>query len=189
MPKAARTVKPKVGAEKVIHPYSRKASQLCRQMHKMQRKERNKTERAVKLGIIGQKLEWFHTHLDPIKTAYSKQEACQLVENYLKRFESELEQIQILAEIGTRQGRPHAAREDAIRHTKQTERELYHGNGLEIPDIINIKHFRMFREWDGDLKQLPNIKMRKVTARDAKEKDKKSKKKMDEDVDADSMVS
>uniref|UniRef100_A0A8C4QEW5 Translation machinery-associated protein 16 n=1 Tax=Eptatretus burgeri TaxID=7764 RepID=A0A8C4QEW5_EPTBU len=169
MPKAARTIKPRAGAEKVIHPYSRKASQLSRRMHNMQRKESKKTERAVKLGIIGQKLEWFQTHLDPNSTEYSKQEACHLIEKYLKRFESELEQIEILAGIGNRRGRPHAAREDAIRHTMQTERELYHGNGLEIPDIINVKHFRMFREWDGDLKQLPNIKMRKVTARDAKE--------------------
>ncbi|XP_016119749.1 translation machinery-associated protein 16 [Sinocyclocheilus grahami] len=47
----------------------------------------------------------------------------------------------------------------------ERERAQYEGNGFEIPDIINSKHLKIFREWTGDLKKLPNIKMRNVSAK------------------------
>ena len=37
---------------------------------------------------------------------------------------------------------------------------------MEIPDIVNVKHLRTFREWNSDLKKMPNIKMRKFCAND-----------------------
>ncbi|KAL8207231.1 UNVERIFIED_CONTAM: hypothetical protein K2H54_049567 [Gekko kuhli] len=38
---------------------------------------------------------------------------------------------------------------------------------IDIPDIVNCKHLKTFRDWDGDLKKLPNIKTRKLSSRDA----------------------
>lgn len=65
--------------------------------------------------------------------------------------------------IKGRQGRLHGAREAVIKQTMEREREQYEGAGFEIPDIINGKHLKTFREWSGDLKKLPNIKLRKVS--------------------------
>ena len=48
----------------------------------------------------------------------------------------------------------------------ERERQQYEGYGLDIPDIINCKHLKTFRNWDGDLKKLPNIKMRKISGKD-----------------------
>nr|XP_060634736.1 translation machinery-associated protein 16 [Anolis sagrei ordinatus] len=165
MPKA---VKSKGGQEKkVIHPYSRKAAQLTKEANKQEKKEKLKNEKAVRLSVVGEKLLWFQSHLDPNRMEYTKQDACELLESYLQRFCDELEQIELRNSIKGRKARQHSARETFIRQTMERERQLYEGYGLEIPDIVNSKHLKMFRDWDGDLKKLPNIKMRKITNQDA----------------------
>ncbi|XP_009994297.1 PREDICTED: translation machinery-associated protein 16 [Chaetura pelagica] len=153
--------------KKVIHPYSRKAAQLAREAHKQEKKEKLKTDKALRLSIIGEKLEWFQSHLDPSKIEYTKKEAGELIENYMCRFNAELEQIELQNSIKGRQGRQHSSRETVIKQTIERERQLYEGYGIEIPDIMNRKHLKFFREWDGDLRKLPNIKMKKLSARDA----------------------
>lgn len=44
-----------------------------------------------------------------------------------------------------------------------------------IPDILDSNTLQTFREWDFDLKKLPNIKMRKLCANDAVPKKRKQK--------------
>ncbi|XP_006007124.1 translation machinery-associated protein 16 [Latimeria chalumnae] len=152
--------------KKIIHPYSRKAAQLARQGHKQEKKERLKTEKVLRLNTVGEKLQWFQKQLDPQKTNYTKKDACEIIERYLHRFDSELEQIELLNSIKGRQGRQHASRESVIKQTTERERLLYEGCGIEIPDIVNAKNLEVFREWDGDLQKLPNIKMRKISSKD-----------------------
>nr|XP_031540232.1 translation machinery-associated protein 16 [Vicugna pacos] len=153
--------------KKVIHPYSRKAAQITRQAHKQEKKEKLKNDKALRLSLIGEKLQWFQSHLDPKKAGYSKRGACELIERYLNRFSSELEQIELQNSIKDRQGRRHCSRETVIRQTVARERQQYEGYGFEIPDILNASNLKTFREWDLDLKKLPNIKMRKICANDA----------------------
>ncbi|XP_029795113.1 translation machinery-associated protein 16 isoform X2 [Suricata suricatta] len=145
---------------------------------------RLKNEKALRLNLIGEKLQWFQSHLDPKKARYSKKDACKLIERYLNRFSSELEQIELHNSIRDRQGRRHCSRETVVKQTMERERQQYEGYGLEIPDIVNAGNLKTFREWDCDLKKLPTIKMRKICANDAVPK--KSKKKtmitVDEDL-------
>ncbi|XP_044203199.1 translation machinery-associated protein 16 [Thunnus albacares] len=159
MPKAQ---KGKVPA-KVVHPFSRKAAYLAREEIRLKKKERQKNDKATRLSSIGEKLLWFQGALDPEKTTYTRKDACDIIERYLRRFDSELEQIELMNGIKGRQGRLHGAREDVIKQTVERERAQYEGIGFEIPDIINAKHLKTFREWTGDLKKLPNIKLRKVS--------------------------
>ncbi|KAG3294462.1 translation machinery-associated protein 16 [Ictidomys tridecemlineatus] len=161
--------------KKVIHPYSRKAAQITRETHKQDKKEKLKNEKALRLNLIGEKLQWFQNHLDPKKLGYSKKDACELVERYLNRFSSELEQIELHNSIKDRQGRRHFSRETVIKQTMERERQQYEGYGLEIPDILNANNLKTFREWDFDLKKLPNIKMRKLCVNDAVPKKRKKK--------------
>ncbi|KAM4750568.1 translation machinery-associated protein 16 [Anableps anableps] len=161
MPKTQRSK----AADKVVHPFSRKAAYLNREEVRLKRKERMKSEKATRLSNMGEKLLWFQTQLDPNKTNYTKKDACEIVERYLHRFDSELEQIELVNGIKGRQGRLHGAREAAIQQTVERERAQFEGVGLEIPDIINTKHLKTFRDWTGDLKKLPNIKMRKVSSK------------------------
>ncbi|NXJ65090.1 TMA16 protein, partial [Rostratula benghalensis] len=153
--------------KKVIHPYSRKAAQLARAAHKQEKKENNDVITNVKFILTGEKLQWFQSHLDPDKIEYTKKEAGELIENYMCRFDAELEQIELQNSIKGRQGRQHGSRETVIKQTIERERQLYEGYGIEIPDIMNRKHLKFFREWDGDLRKLPNIKMKKLSAKDA----------------------
>ncbi|XP_073320085.1 translation machinery-associated protein 16 [Pagrus major] len=159
MPKAQKG-KP---AEKVVHPYSRKAAYLAREEIRLKKKERQKNDKATRLSGIGEKLLWFQGQLDPDKTTYTRKDACDIIERYLQRFDSELEQIELMNGIKGRQGRLHGAREAVIKQTIERERAQYEGSGFEIPDIINGKHLKTFREWTGDLKKLPNLKLRKVS--------------------------
>uniref|UniRef100_A0A8C0P734 Translation machinery associated 16 homolog n=1 Tax=Canis lupus familiaris TaxID=9615 RepID=A0A8C0P734_CANLF len=79
MPKAPKGKT--VGREKkVIHPYSRKAAQITREVHKQEKKQKLKNEKALRLNLIGEKLQWFQSHLDPKKVGYSKKDACELIE-------------------------------------------------------------------------------------------------------------
>ncbi|NXK52512.1 TMA16 protein, partial [Chauna torquata] len=116
--------------KKVIHPYSRKAAQLAREAHKQDKKEKLKTEKALRLSIIGEKLQWFQSHLDPNKTDYTKKEACELIEEYMGRFSAELEQIELRNSIKGRQGRQHGSQETVIKQTIERERQLYEGYGI-----------------------------------------------------------
>ncbi|KAK3523291.1 hypothetical protein QTP86_028517 [Hemibagrus guttatus] len=156
--------------KKVIHPYSRKAACLARSAIKQERREKWKSEKALRLNLIRDKLLWFQNQLDSRKLEYSKQEACEIIERYLHRFDSELEQIELANNIKGRQGRQHFSRETVIKQTMERERAQYEGRGFEIPDIINSKHLKTFREWDGDLKKLPNVKMRNVSAKGLEKK-------------------
>lgn len=146
---------------------------MAREEIRLKKKERQKNDKATRLSTTGEKLLWFQGQLDPEKTAYTRKDACEIVERYLQRFDSELEQIELMNGIKGRQGRLHGAREAVIKQTVERERAQYEGAGFEIPDIINGKHLKTFREWSGDLKKLPNIKLRKVTNKglDAKAED------------------
>uniref|UniRef100_A0A8D0B4S2 Translation machinery-associated protein 16 n=1 Tax=Salvator merianae TaxID=96440 RepID=A0A8D0B4S2_SALMN len=166
MPKAVKC-KGEGREKKTIHPYSRKAAQLTKEVHKQEKKDKLKNERAFRLSIIGEKLLWFQSHLDPNKVEYTKKEACELIEKYLQRFSDELEQIELRNSIKGRQARQHFSREAVIKQTMERERHIYEGYGLEIPDIVNCKHLKTFRDWDGDLQKLSNIKMRKLSSKDA----------------------
>lgn len=158
-------------SEKAPHPFSRKAAYLAREEIRLKKKERQKNDKATRLSGTGEKLLWFQEQLDPEKTTYTRKEACDVIERYLQRFDSELEQIELMNGIKGRQGRLHGAREAAIKQTIERERAQYEGAGFEIPDIINGKHLKTFREWSGDLKKLPNIKLRKVSNKGLDTKD------------------
>lgn len=53
---------------------------------------------------------------------------------YLQRFNSELEQIELMNGIKGRQGRLHGAREAVIKQTIEREREQYEGAGFGKSD-------------------------------------------------------
>ncbi|EHA97402.1 hypothetical protein GW7_20937 [Heterocephalus glaber] len=54
-----------------------------------------------------------------------------------------------------------------IKQTMEHELQQYEGYGLETPDILHGSSLKTFKEWDLDLKKLPNIIMRKLCANDA----------------------
>lgn len=123
-------------------------------------------------------------HLDDRHT-YTKKELVDLVLEYRNRFEEELEQINIVHSVGNRQAqsRQHASREAAIRITMENESNQFEGSGIEVPDLMNKKHLEDLKRWDGELNLIQNLKLRKVSARDAKKVEAKDIASSSEDLD------
>ncbi|XP_013396292.1 translation machinery-associated protein 16-like [Lingula anatina] len=144
MPKAPKANIP--GRQKPIHPQSRKAAQLARQANHEQRVHRAHGDQATKLEVLGNKLLWFKENVDLQKKVYSKLELCLLVEEYLHRFDEEMEQIELIKNsLKTRQGGQHMSRETAIKTTLERDRREYEEMGIEVPDILNGKRLKYFR--------------------------------------------
>lgn len=167
MPKAPKA---KVGQnKKPIHPNSRKAMVLARNIFHDKRLQKSKSERRSKLDILAEKISWFQTELLTGIEINTKAKLANLVEKYFQRFQSELEHIKIIHSIGNRRGNRHASREASIRMTLDMEKSQFNGGGFEVPNLIVQENCDILKNWDGHYSYLPKIKMIKVSVQDLKE--------------------
>lgn len=79
----------------------------------------------------------------------------------MARFDDELQQISLKHSVGGRKNRQHASREDIIKMNKKRELEEYNTCGIEIPDFLDNRNFSVVRKWNGELRFLQNIKLRR----------------------------
>merc|ERR1712071_553976 len=155
-------VKTKPGQEnKLIHPKSRKTDQISREWHRQVRVKNNRKETATKLSILGEKIAWFRDNLPEDLAVMTNTMTAELIEKYLARFDEEVEQIQMKNQIGHRNFRQHASREDSIAHSQQLEKQEFETCGLEIPDVMCSKNLEYLRKWDGSLKFISNISLKR----------------------------
>lgn len=166
MPKAPKA---SVNQNKVLHPNSRKAMCIQRQANRENRVMKVKAETALKQEQLQQKLLWFQHQMDPQKTTYTKDELAQLTRKYLDRFKDELEQISIVHNVGNRQSKQHQARESAIKITEEKEMHEFNTVGIDVPDLVNGKVLEYFKNWTGETRYLPNIKLRRSKETDLKQ--------------------
>ncbi|XP_012522950.1 translation machinery-associated protein 16 isoform X2 [Monomorium pharaonis] len=123
-------------------------------------KQKSKLLNTIKHQLVGEKLMWFKQNMFPDECQWSEFDLADLLIKYIGRNDEELEQIEIKRSIG-RRGRQHASREDVILMTKKEEQTQFDTCGIEIPNLFNRKQREMLRDWDGDLKLLPNFKFRR----------------------------
>lgn len=169
MPKAPKTKLGKVRTEKVIHPNSRKAAYLAGQVNRNERVQISKQASSLKLEVLAEKLLWFKERLeklDPEKKVLTKSDFGSLVQEYLQRFDSELEQIDIVRSVGKRQGNPHSSRENAVKLTIEREKRQIDEGSFEVPHVFNAKNLAFFRAWNGEIKYVKNIKLSKISSKD-----------------------
>lgn len=169
MPKAPKTKLGKVRTEKVIHPNSRKAAYLAGQVNRNERVQMSKQASSLKLEVLAEKLLWFKERLeklDPEKKVLTKSDFGSLVQEYLQRFDSELEQIDIVRSVGKRQGNPHSSRENAVKLTIEREKRQIDEGSFEVPHVFNAKNLAFFRAWNGEIKYVKNIKLSKMSSKD-----------------------
>lgn len=79
----------------------------------------------------------------------------------MHRFDDELEQICLKHSIGGRKNRQHASREDILRMNIKRELEEYNTCGIEIPNFLDKNNFLLVRQWNGELRYLQNIKLKR----------------------------
>ena len=85
----------------------------------------------------------------------------QLITGMLERFDEELEQINLKKSIGKNRRNQHSSREDTILQTLSLEKSDFEGCGLEMPDLCDPENYKYFCNWDGELKYVQNIKLRR----------------------------
>lgn len=149
--------------EKQIHPNSRKAAQLSKELHKLDKRQKRKDEHDTKSSALRDKIFWFKSQLSEDKDRYSLVEVSNLISSYINRFEDRLDEIKKQNELNKEQkrhGHAHASEENAIKMVFEKEHGLFVAGHFEVPDLTNRKNVKFLRNWDGDVKDLPNIKLK-----------------------------
>lgn len=159
-------------AEKVLHPGSRKVTKLAKKAT-----HRGNIEIKGKVGLnrltgLAEKLSWLREALPGVEDEEGKVTCAGvllLVQGFLTRFDDEVAQIKLKQSIGGNQKNrrlQHSARMDAIELTTKTELSDFNGCGLELPDFFDQKTLEYFRGWEGEVRFVQNIKLKRFRKSD-----------------------
>ncbi|CAB3222243.1 unnamed protein product [Arctia plantaginis] len=148
--------------EKLKHPNSRKTLKVISKINKSEKKEQNKVGTHIKQNLIGEKILWFKERIPAECEVLNKEQVLKLIEEYLARFDEELEQIALKNSIGQRKNRQHASREDIINITKKQESEEFDTCGIEMPDLLDRQQMDVLKNWSGELRFLQHFKLRRI---------------------------
>ena len=118
-----------------------------------------------RMSALSDKLIWIKENLPGLLedgAQPTRDVLLELIEGLLSRFDEELQQIEIKKSIGGKNRRSqHSAREDAITLTLNTEKSDFEGCGLEMPDLLDTENFKYFTNWNGELRYVQNIKLKR----------------------------
>ncbi len=157
-----------VRKNKVVHPNSRQASRMLSKQQKASKNQSKVKAGGARLQALGEKLCWLRDGLEICldeEAVATPSTVAALAEAYLTRFQEELEQIKLKGSIGGGKNRKnqHASRQDLLESTARAEREEFEGCGLEMPDLLDKKNLDYFRSWQGELRYVQNIKLRRFS--------------------------
>ncbi|KAI9503129.1 translation machinery-associated protein 16, partial [Coemansia spiralis] len=135
----------KIKGKEKAHPYSRKAKQISRAMHKESQIAKAKAERTSGAMARGQKVVWFRDNLDTAegKKLWTIDELREFVDRYLVRNQDEVDE---LAEK-KKAGRALSPREAFFLQAIEVEAREARLAGIEVPDLTNGAVVRTLRAW------------------------------------------
>jgi translation machinery-associated protein 16 len=114
----------------------------------------------LQLSFFTEKVE---ERFDESKKKLEPKEFEEIIEEYFKRFDSELEQIQLKTQVNKKRQNQHSNRESIIRMTLENETKNFSQGGIELPDLTNEIIFKKFRNWDGSSHSIQHIEMRFIS--------------------------
>ncbi|XP_026728782.1 translation machinery-associated protein 16 homolog [Trichoplusia ni] len=152
----------KKSIEKLKHPNSRKTLKIISKIKRNEKKDQNKVGTHIKQNLIGEKILWFKERIPEGCVVLNNEQTLNLIEQYLARFDEELEQIALKNSVGQRKNRQHASREDIINITKKKEQEEFETCGLEMPDLLDAQQMEVLRNWNGELRFLQHFKLKRI---------------------------
>ncbi|KAG4071973.1 hypothetical protein HA402_006134 [Bradysia odoriphaga] len=147
---------------KCKHPNSRKTLALAKKAKRFNNRSKIKLGHAVKSNILGEKFIWFTEALADRTTPLSKTEFDELISIYLKRFDDEVEQINLKQSISKNRSNQHASRLSIIKMTLERENAEYSGAGIELMDLTDAVKFENFKNWDGNSINLQHFKLDRI---------------------------
>ncbi|KAJ2003708.1 translation machinery-associated protein 16 [Coemansia thaxteri] len=161
MPNNKRKRVSKIKDKEKAHPYSRKARQINRAMHKETNIAKAKSERINAAMGRGQKIVWFRDNMEqasseePKKKLWSMLELRQLVDAYLARNDEEIETLM----DKKKEGKALLQKESLFLQLVESEVKEAKFAGVEVPDLTNGAVVKTLRAWDGDLNSITTIKL------------------------------
>merc|ERR1712221_9224 len=143
--------------EKKIHPNSRKATQLHRELHKDEVRQKRKDERSEKDKALWDKVCWFKEQLVEGKDKYSMIEVCDLISKYINRFQDRMKEIEDANTLNKQLGRhglSSVAEQSAITMVYEKEQGSFESGHFEAPDLTNRAMVKTMKEMENDVKSL-----------------------------------
>ncbi|KAJ1668740.1 translation machinery-associated protein 16 [Coemansia sp. RSA 1813] len=164
MPNNKRKRVSKIKGREKAHPYSRKARQISRAMHKESQIAKTKSDRLSGAMSKGQKVVWFRDNMDSMlgdgeleddkkKKVWTKNELRELVSSYLKRNQDEVDELE------EKEGKALTPKEALFLQVMETETKEARLAGIEVPDLTNGAVVKALRAWDGDVNSITTIKL------------------------------
>lgn len=129
----------------------------------MSNREKTKLGYAAKANILGEKFAWFTEHLDEKQDPLTPEEFVAAIEQYLNRFEEEIDQIKLKQSISKSRSHQHFSREATIRMTIEKETSDFNGGGIQFMDLCDLLQFRAFKDWDGNSMSLQHFKLQLIS--------------------------
>eukprot|EP00092_Neocalanus_flemingeri_P011805 GFUD01012728.1.p1 GENE.GFUD01012728.1~~GFUD01012728.1.p1 ORF type:complete len:183 (-),score=80.77 GFUD01012728.1:61-609(-) len=158
--------KGQIRQEKVLHPTSRKVLKIARKATHRSNVDAKGKVGMQRLSALAEKFAWLRDNLPGVlddEGQISKESMLELVGGLMSRFDEELEQINIKKSIGGKHRKnQHNSREDAINHTMQLEKSDFEGCGMELPDLFDPANLEYFTAWNGEVRFVQNIKLRRM---------------------------
>ncbi|KAJ6626131.1 Translation machinery-associated protein 16 like [Pseudolycoriella hygida] len=148
---------------KCKHPNSRKTLALAKKAKRFNNRTKIKFGHAVKSNILGEKFIWFTEAVGDRMIPLSKSELDELITTYLKRFDDEIEQINLKQSISKNRSNQHASRLSIIQMTLERETSEYNGAGIELMDLTDAAKFENFKKWDGNSVNLQHLKLDRIS--------------------------
>jgi len=160
----------KTGQDKAyLHPKSRKAKHLSSFQAHNEKSKKAQDLKMARLQSKAAKMLFFKERMEEMfleDESLTRSQMLHVIEVYFARFVNEMDQISMIQSFPKRHGRQNAAREDAISMTISQERKEFDGSGIEFPDVIHRAGFAALKKWRGDVKELPNLILKKYKRQD-----------------------
>merc|ERR1711942_233349 len=168
--KMGKTKANKTGQDKAyLHPKSRKAKHLSSFQAHNDKAKKAQDLKLARLESKASKMMFFKERMEEMfleDEKLSRTQMLHVIEAYFARFVNEGDQISMIQSFPKRHGRQDAARQDAISMTISQEKELFEGAGLEFPAVMHLAGFNALKKWNGSLKEMPNLILKKFKRQD-----------------------
>lgn len=130
----------------------------------MNNKHKKQLGHAIKSNMMGEKLSWFLGQIEEDRAEpLTPQEFIDLIDEYLHRFDDELEQIKIKQSISKNRSTQHFARESAIKMTLDREVGEFNGGGMEFLNLCDPIKFKSLMDWDGNAINIQHLKFELIS--------------------------
>ena len=150
-----RDVKGLMKSKKIIHPNSRKAKQISRAAHRVDKIDKKKINQVKGMSQLATKLVWFQQNLEEGKSAYTYGEVLDLILNYIHRNDLDIEHSEELRKSGSSSN----IKSEILHEMKQSEIDQYY-SGFKAPDLTRTKIVKALKNWEGDLNLISNIELK-----------------------------